>query len=122
MVDQGRLHRQPHRVVQGQLHHREANLDPVRTGSHRPGKHQRVGIGYRSIEMMFRQPDRVQADFLRPDRILQSTEYKLVVLLPRWADGKYHTAEPHQIAAPPLRCWAKKFSVLAQEASEASLR
>jgi hypothetical protein len=65
IIEEGKLHRQTHRVVQGHLQHGEANANPCRAHGQRRGKNQWIIIDAFAGEVVLGEPDIIKAERFR---------------------------------------------------------
>ena len=95
IVQQRRLHRQPHRMMKSQFHHRKADFDAAGAGGHGGPQHQRVGVRRRAVKMMLGEPHRMHPDLLGQQDLLQGAVNNGGILFGVVADRKDERTEPH---------------------------
>ena len=112
VVQQGSLHGQAHRVVEGQLDHGESYLDVLGAGGDGCAVDQGVGVGRRAIEVVLGEPDGVHTDFLGQQDFLEGAVDYGGVAVCLVADGEDEGTEAHNCLAPDagtgLCCWSER--------------
>ena len=71
VIDKRDLFRHPDRMMQRHLRHSETDFRMMRRGRQRGGETDRIDIGADAVEMMLRQPDDVEAQFVGQFRLTQ---------------------------------------------------
>ena len=79
VIDQRELLGHADRMMQRHLRHREADLRALRGGRQRGGETDRIDIGADAVEMMFREPDHVEAEFIGQSCLAQGLVDDLAV-------------------------------------------
>jgi hypothetical protein len=97
VVNQRRLHRQTHRVMQRELHYRKADADPVRAHGDGGRKHHWIRVRHGPVEMMLGQPHRIHPDGLGQFDLMQGLVNHLMVLRGITAERKHEGAEAHGV-------------------------
>ena len=95
VVDQRHLLRHADRVMQGHLRDREADLNAFGAGRQCSREAHRIDISANTVEMVFRQPQHVHAQFVAELALAQRLVNDLVVLLRLHCGRKQKVAEFH---------------------------
>src|SRR5262249_15863511 len=95
VVNQCYLLRQPNRVMQGHLRHGKADLNSGGTRGNGRSEGHGVNIDAATIEVVFRQPDRIESELVTQLPFLQGLMNQRKVVRGRRAFRKEKIAEPH---------------------------